>query len=46
MEVVSDKNEGRLKSILNVDDSVPVIISKTNCNQTGLYQPSKQQKKL
>jgi len=46
MKVLSGKNEGKLKSYPKVEDGVPVIISKTSCNHTGLCEPSQQQQIL
>ena len=40
------KNKGKYKSTPNVDNSLSVIISKINCNHTGLCLPSQQQQIL
>ncbi len=44
IEVLSGKNEGSFKSTANVDDGVPVIISKINCDHTGQCKPSNNNK--
>ena len=42
-KILSGYSEGKFKSIPLVDDSVPVIISTSNCHHTGNCKPSTQQ---